>query len=161
GQQKNVFDRYKPIIKGFNAEGDFSLSKDVHITPGVGVLNRTLDQTSYTSVYNTVLSYPAEQRFTPTYNTYSFTAYNTLSAGDFTWYVEGAYKTHEAINDYNANLIDKPGNIVFSTLGYARKGIAVNVTAKRTENFVMRTSPSETSPNSGMVNWQPIVAQIR
>lgn len=161
GQQKNVFDRYKPIIKGFNAEGDYALSKNVHINPGVGVLNRTLDNASYASVYNNVLALPPESQFTPRYNTYAFTAYNTLSAGDFTWYIEGAYKTHEAINDYNARLIDKPGNIVFSTLSYARKGIAVNVTAKRTENFVMRTSPGETAPNSGMVNWQPIVAQIR
>lgn len=168
GQQKNIFDRYRPIIKGFNAEGDFSLSKDVHITPGVGILNRTLDQETYTPIYNTVQSYPVEDRFTPKYNTYAFTAYNTLSAGDFTWYVEGAYKTHETINYpiLEANSIkqvykDEPGNIIFSTLGYARKGLALNVTGKRTENFVMRISPDENSPNNGQINWQPIVAQIR
>ncbi len=168
GQQKNIFDRYRPIIKGFNAEGNFSLSKNVNITPGVGVLNRTLDQTSYSTIYNTVQAYPVEDRFTPKYNTYAFTAYNTLSAGDFTWYVEGAYKTHETINfpTLNPNSItydyrDKSGNIVFSTLSYARKGLAVNFTGKRTENFVMRVAPDENSPNNGMVNWQPIVAQIR
>src|SRR5690606_17901190 len=43
---------------------------------------------------------------------------------------------------------------------YARKGMALNLTGKRTENFVMRTSPNESLLN-GMVNWQPIVAQIR
>lgn len=168
GQQKNIFDRYRPIIKGFNAEGNFSLSKSVNITPGVGVLNRTLDQTSYNSIYNTVQAYPVEDRFTPKYNTYAFTAYNTLSAGDFTWYVEGAYKTHETINfpTLNPNSVtydyrDKSGNIVFSTLSYARKGLAINFTGKRTENFVMRIAPDENSPNNGMVNWQPIVAQIR
>lgn len=168
GQQKNIFDRYRPVIKGFNAEGNFSLSKNVNITPGVGVLNRTLDQTSYSTIYNTVQAYPVEDRFTPKYNTYAFTAYNTLSAGDFTWYVEGAYKTHETINfpTLNPNSItydyrDKSGNIVFSTLSYARKGLAVNFTGKRTENFVMRVAPDENSPNNGMVNWQPIVAQIR
>jgi hypothetical protein len=168
GQQKNIFDRYRPIIKGFNAEGNFSLSKSVNITPGIGALNRTLDQTSYNTIYNTVQAYPIEDRFTPKYNTYAFTAYNTLSAGDFTWYVEGAYKTHETINfpTLNPNSItydyrDKSGNIVFSTLSYARKGLAVNFTGKRTENFVMRVAPDENSPNNGMVNWQPIVAQIR
>src|SRR5690606_36095190 len=96
----------------------------------------------------------------PKYNMYAFTAYNTLSAGDFTRYIEGAYKTRKAIADYAGNLINEDGNIVFSTLSYARKGMALNLTGKRTENFVMRTSPNESLLN-GMVNWQPIVAQIR
>lgn len=168
GQQKNVFERYKPVIKGFDVEADYSLSENVHISPGAGVLNRTLDQDNYNSVYNTVNTYKVEDRFTPKYNTYAFTAYNTLSAGDFTWYIEGAYKTHEAISvptltptQINYDYKDKSGNIVFTTLGYARKGIAVNVTGKRTENFVMRTSPLDNAPNGGMINWQPIVAQIR
>lgn len=168
GQQKNIFDRYRPIIKGFNAEGNFALSKNVNITPGFGVLNRTLDQTSYNTIFNTIQSYPVEDRFTPKYNVYAFTGYNTLSAGDFTWYVEGAYKTHETINFPTLNPTsitydyrDKSGNIVFSTLSYARKGLAVNFTGKRTENFVMRIAPDENAPNNGMVNWQPIVAQIR
>jgi len=163
GQQKNVFERYRPVIKGFNAEADYDLGKGVHITPGAGVVNRTLDEESYNTVRTNIEAFPVEDRFTPKFNTYAFTAYNTLTAGDFTWYVEGAYKTHEAIYNLGGRkLIDKPGNIIFSTLGYARKGIAVNLTGKRTENFVMRTSPLESAlPNSGMVNWQPIVAQIR
>src|SRR5690606_29302036 len=39
GQQKNVrdFSRYNPIIKGFNAEGDFSLGDNIHISPGIGL----------------------------------------------------------------------------------------------------------------------------
>lgn len=160
GQQKNIFDRYQPIIKGFNAEADYSLGEDVHITPGVGLLNRTLDQASHTATLNGVYGLPADEQFYPKYNMYAFTGYNTLSAGDFTWYVEGAYKTREAISDINSKLQNEDGNIVFSTLSYARKGVAVNVTGKRTQNFSMRTSPNETVLN-GMVNWQPIVAQIR
>jgi hypothetical protein len=162
GQQKNYFERYQPIIKGFNAEGDFQLSDNVHITPGVGAVNRTLDETSRNDINSTVESYDSADRFQPRYNTYAFTGYNTLTAGDFTWYVEGAYKTHEAIFDRSGNtLVDKPGNVVFTTLGYARKGFALNVTAKRTENFVMRVSPFANAPNSGMINWQPVTAQIR
>lgn len=160
GQQKNLFDRYQPIIKGFNAEGDYNLGEQVHITPGVGLLNRTLDKGSFSLVYNNVLSLPQSEQFYPKYNTYAFTAYNTLNAGDFTWYIEGAYKTREAINTFDGGLANEDGNIVFSTLSYARKGIAVNFTGKRTQNFAMRTSPNETMLN-GMVNWQPIVAQIR
>lgn len=160
GQSKNVFERWQPVIKGFNAEGDYALSENVHINPGVGALNRTLDNASFSGVLNNVLSLPEEEQFYPKFNTYAFTGYNTLSAGDVTWYIEGAYKTKEAINDYNGRLQNKAGNIVFSTLSYARKGVAVNLTGKRTDNFVMRTSPNETLLN-GMVNWQPIVAQIR
>lgn len=160
GQQKNLFDRYQPIIKAFNAEGDWQVGKNVHITPGVGALNRTLDQASMNSIISNINSMPDADKFIPRYNMYAFTAYNTLMAGDFTWYAEGAYKTKDAIADYNGNLIFKPGNVVYSTLSYARKGIAVTLTGKRTQDFVERTSPNETQLN-GMVNWQPLVAQIR
>ena len=161
GQQKNYFDRYAPIIKGASAEGDYQIGENVHLTPGVGVVNRTLDNTSYNAINATVQTYAADSFFTPVYNTYAFTGYNTLSVGDFTWYVEGAYKTHEAIKNLNNSLSDEAGNVEMTTLGYARKGLALNVTAKRTENFVMRTAPFNDAPNSGMINWQPVVAQIR
>lgn len=161
GQQKNTFERYAPIIKGFSAEGDYQIGDNVHLTPGVGAINRTLDDASYQKVYNTILAYPDSNKFTPQYNTYAFTAYNTLTAGNFTWYVEGAYKTHEAIKNRESQYVDKAGNVLYSTLGYAQKGFAMNVTAKRTENFVLRTAPFNDAANSGMINWQPIMAQIR
>ena len=159
GQTKFLFDRYQPVIKGANIEGDFSLGDKAHIIPGVGVLNRTLDQTSIDQVAATINSQDVATRFVPKYNMYAVTAYNTLTWGDFSWYVEGAYKTHEAVVKDN-RLQDLDGNVVYSTLGYARKGIAVNVTGKRTENFVMRTSPNEVLIR-GLMNWQPIVARLR
>jgi hypothetical protein len=159
GQQKFLFDRYKPIIKGFNAEGDFSIGDKVHLIPGVGALNRTLDQGSMDLIVSTINSQDTTQRFVPRYNMYAFTAYNTLTIGDFSWYAEGSYKTHEAIAKDNI-LKDEPGNVLYSTLGYARKGIAINLTGKRTENFVMRTSPNEVLIR-GLLNWQPIVARLR
>ncbi len=158
GQQKFIFDRYKPVIKGFNIEGDFSAGK-VHLVPGLGALNRTLDQESMNSVVGTINGQDSASRFVPRYNMYAFTAYNTLTAGDFSWYVEGSYKTHESIVKNN-KLQDLPGNVLYTTLGYARKGIAVNLTGKRTENFVMRTSPNEVLIR-GLMNWQPIVARLR
>ncbi|MFT4062687.1 MAG: DUF6029 family protein [Edaphocola sp.] len=162
GQSKNVFESYNPVIRGFNAEGDYDLGKKVHITPGAGVVNRTLDQESYTQIYNTISAYNSDKQFTPRYNMYAFSLYNTLSAGDFTWFFEGAYKTHEATFDSAAiSLVDKPGNVFYTTLSWARKGIAINLTGKRTDHFSMRTSPFNGSANSGMVDWQPIVAQIR
>lgn len=164
GQQKAIAipysptARYQPIIKGFNAEGDFNAGK-AHLVPGIGVLNRTIDQASMNSIVATIDAQPITNRFEPMYNMYAFTAYNTLTVGNFSWYFEGAYKTHEAILEVDS-LVDKPGNVQYTTIGYAQKGIAVNLTGKRTQDFVMRTSPNEILLN-GMLNWQPIVARIR
>ena len=161
GQQKDVAtitQRYAPIIKGFNAEGDFSIGT-AHISPGVGAINRTLDPGSMASVVGTINSMPVTDRFTPKYNMYGYTLYNTLTLGDVSWYVEGSYKSTETIVKDN-ELHATDGNVVFTTLGYAQKGIAINLTGKRTENYVMRTSPNEVLLR-GMMNWQPIVARLR
>jgi hypothetical protein len=163
GQMKNVrtFGRFEPVIKGINAEGDYSIGK-AHISPGIGAISRTLDQVSMNSIVTTINNYPIEDRFIPKYNMFAATLYNTLTAGDFSWYAEGAFKSSEAIraNIFTDTLTNESGTIFFSTLGYARKGIAVNVTGKRTEHFVMRTSPNEILLR-GMLNWQPIVARLR
>ncbi len=161
GQQKDVStitQRYAPIIKGFNAEGDFNIGK-AHIVPGVGLLNRTLDPNSMSSIVGTINSMPVTDRFVPKYNMYGYSVYNTLTLGDLSWYVEGSYKSTETIlKDNSLHAVD--GNVVFTTVGYAQKGIAVNLTGKRTENYVMRTSPNEVLLR-GMMNWQPIVARLR
>ncbi len=133
----------------------------MYLTSGIGALNRTLDKGSMDVVVNTINAMPVDDRFVPQYNTYALNAYNSLTAGNFSWYVEGAYKTKEAINDYNGNLMNKAGNVLFSTVSYARKGFGISLMGKRTENFIMRTSTSQTEANSGMINWQPIIAQIR
>ncbi len=177
GQEKNNTQvnnvRYNPVIKGFNAEGDFNVGK-VHLIPGVGVLNRTIDATSMAAIVNTIDAQDTNHRFYPRYNMYAFSVYNTLTYKNFSWYVEGCYKTHEAISvpgydvpnatsldsAQSSVLIDKPGNVEYTSISYGRKGIALNVNAKRTQDFVMRTSPNETILN-GMLNWQPVVAVLR
>lgn len=160
GQQKNIFDRYKPIITGLSSEGFWDLGKGVFITPGVGIVNRTLDKESMDFIVNNVNNMPDADKFIPKYNMYAFTAYNTMMAGDFTWYLEGSYKTNDQISDYIGDLIYRSGNVVFSTLSYARKGLSVTLTGKRTENFVMRTSPNQTQLE-GIINYQPLVAPMR
>jgi hypothetical protein len=173
GQQKNNSilndlvnnHRYGPVIKGLNAEGEYSAGK-VHLNPGVGVLNRTLDEQSMQYVASTINSYDLSKRFLPMYNMYAFTAYNTLTYKNFSWYAEGSYKSHEAITVTNGldsaygKLIDKPGNVEYTSINYGRKGIALSLSGKRTENYIMRTSPNEILLN-GMLNWQPIVAVLR
>jgi hypothetical protein len=146
---------YGPVIKGFNAEGDFG-SGNVHIMPGIGVLNRTLDENSYQSIVATLKTQDTDHQFQPVYNMFAGTLYNTLTYKNFSWYVEGAYKSHETIAE-NTIYYDKPGNIVYTSLNYGMKGFAIGVTGKRTEDFVMRTSPKEILLN-GMLNWQPVIA---
>ena len=163
GQQKDnetsVNMRYLPVIKGFNAEGDFSAGK-LHIIPGIGVLNRTLDQQSMNSVAaNINAQKDTSTRFEPMYNTYAFSVYNTLTYKNFSWYLEGAYKTHEAVYE-DSMLVNKPGNVEYTSVNYGRKGIALSLTGKRTQDFVMRTSPNQLLLN-GMMNWQPVVAVLR
>lgn len=160
GQSKFLFDRYKPIIKGANIEGSFTVGDNIFLTPGIGALNRTFDQENMDQIVSTINSQTLDTRFVPMYNMYAFTAYNSLNIGNVNWLIEGSYKTEDAIVDADGVLVNKPGNVVFTTLGYARKGFAVNFTGKRTENFEMRTSPNEVLIR-GLMNWQPIVARLR
>jgi hypothetical protein len=166
GVQKLKFSIQKPLILGFNADGNFT-SKNGKATfqPGIGVLNRSMDQTNMNQLVATIESYDTLGRFVPKYNTYAFTAYNTLTAGDFTWYVEGAYKTTEAIKkdqirDAKDSLINATGNCIFTTLNYSHKGIGITFQFKRTENFYLHTSPNPTEALfDGMLNFLPPVSR--
>jgi hypothetical protein len=154
---------YGPVMKGLNVEGDFGKGK-LHLLPGIGLLNRTLDENSYATVVSTVkaehTTTDTTGRFVPVHNMYAACLYNTLTYKNFSWYVEGDYKTHEAILEKNNLLEDKPGNVEYTSVNYGRKGVALSLTGKRTEEFVMRTSPNELLLN-GMLNWQPVVAVLR
>ena len=161
GQQKNTFDKYAPVIKAITAEGDFNVGK-VHLIPGVGALNRTLDQTSMNQVAATIQGYDTGKRFEPMFNMYAFTFYNTLTYKNLSWYMEGSYKTHEANYDNSGTLVDKAGNVEYTSINYGKKGIALSLMGKRTQDFLMITSPNENGlVNSGMLNWQPVVAVLR
>jgi hypothetical protein len=154
--------RYAPIVKGANIEGDFSKGK-VRFSPGIGVFNRTLDAASMQAIVSAINAQPIDTRFNPKYNMYAFTAYNNLLYKNLSWYAEAAYKTNEAIaltNTSNSAYADRDGSVLYTSLNYGKKGYAISLTGKRTENFVMRTSPSETLLK-GMMNWQPIVAVLR
>ncbi|HLS71766.1 MAG TPA: DUF6029 family protein [Chitinophagaceae bacterium] len=160
GQQKNVFESYAPIIKGFNAEGSYKIGDKVYMVSGVGLLNRTMDKRNMDLLVSNINALPAEKRFEPKYNMYGGTFYNTLTAGAFSWYLEGAYKTSEAISDYNGQLMNANGTVLYSSMFYAMNNFAITLTGKRTENFIMRTSPNQALLD-GVMNWQPVVAQLR
>ncbi len=164
GVQKLEFSFQNPIILGFNAEGNFQAGK-VHFLPGVGVINRSMDQNTMNQIVATIETYDTLGRFVPKYNTYAFTAYNTLTAGDFTWYIEGAYKTREAITnnelrEVNDSLINSAGNCVYTSVNYSHKGFGITGQFKRTYNFAMHTSPNPVqSTFDGQMNFIPPVSR--
>ncbi len=161
GKQKFIFDQLNPVIKSINADFNYSIGS-ANISSGIATLNRTLDYETMNQLVGEINNLPLEERFVPTYNMYATTIYNTLYLGRVNWYIEAAYKTREAIKPFNDGpFYDSDGNVIFSTLGFTGNGWGVNGTFKRTENFVMRTSPMVNLTNAGWINWQPVVAQIR
>ncbi len=173
GRQKQQFDAYRSIIKGFSLEGFVTgdSTSTWSLAPGIGVVNRTLDDASMNSLVATLNTYPKEDVFVPKYNNYAFSAYNTLHAGPFSWYVEGAYKTKDAINDplgvivrdsvgvVGDKFINRPGSVLYTSLSYAAKGLGITLEAKRTENFSFRTRPQE-QLNRGLVNFLPPMTRV-
>ena len=165
GVQKNVFSVYNPIILGANAEGNFALGKDgkINIQPGIGMINRSMDQGSMNTLLSTISALDSSQRFSPKYNVYAFSAYNTLTVGPLSWYVEGCYKTPDPIyvldNSGGKNiLVNRPGNFIYSSLNVSKKGLGVTLIFKRVDNFGLRTSPNE-KLFQGLLNFEAPVAR--
>lgn len=173
GRQKQLFDTYESIIKGFNAEGFVSLNeeKGISLAPGFGAVNRTLDDESMDALVATLATYPEEDIFIPKHNTYAFTLYNTLNLGPFSWYIEGALKTNDPMNDpfgtfaddttgiSRSKFINPSGSVIYTSLNFADKGIGILASMKRTENFSFRTRP-QVQLNRGMINFLPPSARI-
>ncbi len=172
GRQKQQFSSYRPIIKGVNVEG-FVSTEDENawtLAPGLGIVNRTLDDQAMNSLVSVLNTYGQDYIFIPKFNTYAFSAYNTLSKGAWSWYLEGAYKTPDAQNDPFAETIinqdtitgdrffQKAGSVLYSNLSYAGDRFGVSVEGKRTENFSWRTRPQEQA-NRGTLNFIPPMAR--
>ncbi|MEZ4984107.1 MAG: DUF6029 family protein [Saprospiraceae bacterium] len=173
GRQKQQFDTYNSIIRGLNIDG-FVLGDTLgrwSIAPGVGVVARTLDDATMNSLVANLNLYPTEDVFTPKYNAYAFTAYNTLTAGIVSWYIEGAYKTEDAMNDPFGVIVrdgvatvgDKffsaPGSVLYTSLSFAPNKWGISLEAKRTENFSWRTRP-QSQLNRGLISFLPPMARI-
>lgn len=159
GKQKNFFTLYDPIIKGMSADWFVSLdSNRLQLAPGVGVVNRTIDEQSMQRIATNISTYSPVDSFVPRYNVYVFSGYNTLTYKNISWYIEGVYKTHEAIALLDGQLVDRDGSVLYTSLSYARKGLGITVQAKRTENFSLRTSPNETLTR-GLIGFIPPMAR--
>jgi hypothetical protein len=165
GRQKRQFDTYKSTINGLNTEGFFSVGK-INCAPGFGIVHRTLDDETTSQLVSAIATYSKADSIGAKYNAFALTAYNTLSAGNWTWYVEAAYKTPEAVFDANAEKFNRDGSltqgkftsrfgsVIYSNLGFVRGGVGVTLEAKRTDGFSFRTTPFA-QLNRGIVNFLP------
>ncbi|MCP4120199.1 MAG: hypothetical protein GY751_00405 [Bacteroidetes bacterium] len=151
------------FIKGINAEGYIPIGEKVSILPGASVVNRTIDEESMKQIASNINNYPNfADRFVPKYNVFLFSAYTTVNVGDFSWYVEGAYKTKEAVKVAEGQpYANTDGNAVYTTLSWSKKGIGITAQFKRTDHFQFRNAPDdeETILNGGLNFLPPVNKQ--
>lgn len=174
GRQKNLFDLYTSVLTGANIEGFKSLGKEgkVTIAPGFGVIHKTLSDDQMEALAGTLSQYTPEDFIDSVpYNTLAFSAYNTLSAGRFSWYVEGAYKTEETIYDTYAKstlwtgvestgkFVLTNGYVFYTSLSYAGGGLGISGQYKRTSNFPFDADPFVTL-NQGSINFLPPMSRV-
>ncbi len=136
GKQKNAFglDGFitgvnPALISGASLEGFKMLNEKVSIAPGIGIVNRSLNADLIRSISSDIgLNNFGDYFFKPKYNVYAFSAYNTLTAGDFVFSAEAAFKTPEAIIS--------PVNIVVDTTGQVLEEYALTESPSITGNQV-------------------------
>lgn len=175
GRQKQQFSRYGTILRGGVIEGFIKpdSTKNFSLAPGVGVVGRTYNSETIDDARFEVSGYLADERIDLQYNTYAATLFNTLSAGDFTWYFEAATKTKDVIYDPNAprsvvignevqtvngKLVNREGYTFYSSLGYSKKGFGITLEGKRTKDFSFRQNPNALGVQ-GAINFLPPMAK--
>jgi hypothetical protein len=175
GRQKQQFSRYGTILRGGAIEGFIKpdSSKNFTLAPGAGIVGRTYTAETIDDARFEVAGYFKEEQIDLQYNTYAATLYNTLTAGNFTWYVEAAGKTKDVIYDPFAprsiligsdidtalgKLVNRQGYTVYSSLSYSQKGLGITLEAKRTKDFSFRQNPNALGIQ-GPINFLPPMAK--
>lgn len=175
GRQKQQFDRYGTVLRGGVLEGFVKpdSSKNFSFAPGAGIVGRTYTKETVDEIANAIGGYLPVDSTGAQYNTYSATIFNTLTAGDFTWYIEAAGKTNDVINDplalrtvaiegrldtISGKLVNRTGYTFYSSLSYSKSGFGVTLEAKRTKDFSFRQNPYALGIQ-GPINFLPPMAK--
>ena len=174
GRQKNLFELYPSVLTGASLDGFIHLDSigKFSMAPGIGIMHKTLADEQMEALAGTLSQYtPTDFIDSVPYNTIAATIYNTLNYGRFSWYVEGAYKTEDAMyNNYAIQTlwtgVEQPGKYIlesgyvfYTTLTYAGGGLGVTGQYKRTHNFNFRADPFATL-NHGMINFLPPMSRV-
>ena len=171
GKQRFLFGTFDAIIKGGSIDGFVQLGSEenpINLIPGLGVVSRTNSEETIQNLVSALQSYtePDERIEEIAYNNYLFSAYNTLTYGNFSWYAEASYKSPDVFLDPYAlvttftgkrvpgRYVRESGTVFYSTLSYAIKKIGITVEAKRTENFNFRTDQTLVLTR-GIINFLP------
>jgi hypothetical protein len=168
GTNKNRFDYAPQVISGINLEGSIALktvSKDWgNLQVGTSAVNRTLDGTSMDWLVSNINTYDRDNQFFPKYNVYGFNGYFTYNIGNFSWNVEGNYKTKEALVGMDNRLYNQDGNVLYSAISWGKSkmkvgdsslvSVGLNVQARHVDHFSFRTAPTENLLN-GLVSYLP------
>lgn len=175
GRQKQQFDRYGTVLRGGVIEGFVKpdSSKNFSFAPGAGIVGRTYTKETVDEIANAIGGYLPVDSTGAQYNTYAATIFNTLTAGDFTWYLEAAGKTNDVINDplaprtvviegrldsISGKLVNRTGYTFYSSLSYSKSGFGVTLEAKRTKDFSFRQNPYALGIQ-GPINFLPPMAK--
>ena len=173
GRQRDLFSTFNSVIKGAKFEGfkSFGEENPINFAPGIGIVNRTLDDVTMNKVIGIVKDYVEVDRFIPTYNVYLASIYNTLSYKSFSWYIEAAYKSPDVFNDpmalktesngslRNGKFVRDEGSMIYTSLSFAKNKLGITLEGKRTENFNFRVDPTLTR-NIGLVNFLPPINRV-
>ncbi len=164
-RQKNRFDFYRPILKGFNVDGYAKLGpeegKQITLQPGISFVNRTIDSETMDAIaaeLNSIV-YPVAERFLPKYNVFVGSIYNHLQAGNIGWRVELAAKSEDVVRNASGRLINpSSGYVIYNSLTYSKRGFGLVLQSKYTKNFDFRVSPNELLIR-GVVDYLPALTR--
>jgi len=170
GHTKRQFKTYDSTVRGAVLEGFIKpdSTKAFTLAPGIGVVARTFGDETVNDIVNTIATYAPQDSTGAQYNTYAATFFNTMTAGNVTWYLETAFKSKDVINDIFApnarggvgKLVNRPGYTVYTSVSYAAHGLGITVEMKRTKDFAFRTVPfPQTPPIQGPLNFLPPMAK--
>ncbi len=169
GRIKQQFSTYGSIVRGGVIEGfiKHDTTKNISFAPGVGVVVRTFDGEIANRIGSTIATSAPSDSIGAQFNTYAVTAFNTLNAGPFSWYVECAGKTNDVMTNPflvradggKGKLVNQPGYTIYSSLAYANdKGLGITLEYKRTKDFAFRTTPFQVGIQ-GPINFLPPMAR--
>jgi hypothetical protein len=177
GRIKQQFSRYNTVVRGTSLEGFWKpdSTRNFSLAPGVGMVGRTYSDATANNIVKNIASYLPQDSTGAQYNTYASTIFNTLTAGSFSWYVEGAYKTKDVIFDpsldrfilqengelgtVKGKLINPSGYAFYTSLSWAKKGLGITLEGKRNKNFSLRVSPDQQLGVQGAINFLPPMAK--
>lgn len=157
----------RSVVKGLAIDGYWANDGEgtsISFAPGVGVVNRTLDDNTMNQIVSQVVL-DSNNLFVPKYNVYAATIYNTLSIWRFTAYGEAAFKTREAVDNPNddSSWFNRDGHTLYGSLGYSQKGFGATFEAKLTDHFTLRSNPTEElnlQTQEGVLHFLPPMTRI-